>query len=326
MEVYLFGCKDTTLHVARFLHTKGAAVNLVTIDRELAAKNQVAGFLNLLDYPTLFKSTYVAKSYSLTDSQDDKFFQLNRFNVPGFCVGWQRLIPEYVLDRFPLGIHGMHGSARDLPFGKGRSPMNWSIIEGRSFFYTNLFKYQLGVDDGPIVDRAVFSISSADTAETMHFKNVLSMCAIIEKNFGMLMSGNVTYHSQNQIQGDSFYPKRTPEDGIIDWLDSVDNIDRLIRAVSPPFYGAIGYNNSQEVLIYRASIFYTDVEAHPFVQSSSGQVLDKFPNGKFLVRCSNGVLIVHEYSGSTPEVGDFFVQRKSPFERFSRNAYGFFDI
>ena len=76
MEVYLFGCKDTTLHVAKFLNTKGAAVNLVTIDRELAAKNQVAGFLNLLDYPTLFKSIYVAKSYSLTDSQDDKFFSL----------------------------------------------------------------------------------------------------------------------------------------------------------------------------------------------------------------------------------------------------------
>ena len=326
MEVYLFGCKDTTLHVARFLHSKGPDVNLITIDGESAVKNQVAGFLNLLDHRRLFKSVYVAKSYSLRKPEDKEFFQRQHFNVPGFCVGWQRLIPEYVLEKFEFGVHGMHGSARDLPFGKGRSPMNWSIIEGRKFFYTNLFKYQPGVDDGPIVDRAVFSINAADTAETMHYKNVLSMCGIIDKNFEKLINGNVVYRTQNKNHGESFYPKRTPEDGIIDWRDSANSIDRLIRAVSPPFYGAIAFNKNQEILIYRASIFFTDVEDHPFVHSSDGEILDVFPSDKFLVRCSNGVLIVHEYSGPTPDVSDCFKCQESPFKRFSRNEYGSFDV
>lgn len=326
MEVYLFGCKDTTLHVAKFLFSKGADVNLITIDGELAAKNQVAGFLNLLEHSRLFKSVYVAKSYSLTQPQDNKFFQRQNFDAPGFCIGWQRLIPEYVLKKFEFGVHGMHGSARDLPFGKGRSPMNWSIIEGRTFFYTNLFKYQPGVDDGPIVDRSVFSINAADTAETMHYKNVLSMCGIIDKNFDKLISGNVVYQMQNNNQGDSFYPKRTPEDGIIDWRDSADNIDRLIRAVAPPFHGAVAFNKNQEILVYRASIFFTDIEDHPFIESSSGEIVDVFPSNKFLVRCSNGVLIVHEYSGQTPQISDFFSCQPSPFKRFSRNEYGFFDV
>ena len=326
MEVCLFGCKDTTLHVAKFLYSKGADINLITIDDKLSAKNQVAGYLNLLEHRKLFKSVYVAKSYSLKDSEDKKFFESHNFNAPGFCIGWQRLIPEYVLEKFEFGVHGMHGSARDLPFGKGRSPMNWSIIEGRTFFYTNLFKYQPGVDDGPIVDRAVFSINAADTAETMHYKNVLSMCNIIDKNFEKLISGNVFYKSQNNNQGDSFYPKRSPKDGIIDWRDSVDNIDKLIRAVSPPFHGAIAFNKSQETLIYRASIFFTDIEDHPFIESSIGEIVDVFPSNKFLVRCSNGVLIVHEYSGPTPQATDCFLCQESPFTRFSRNEYGFFDV
>ena len=79
-------------------------------------------------------------------------------------------------------------------------------------------------------------------------------------------------------------------------------------------------------MIYRASIFFTDVEDHPFIESSIGEIVDVFPSNKFLVRCSNGVLIVHEYSGPTPQATDCFLCQESPFTRFSRNEYGFFDV
>lgn len=46
--------------------------------------------------------------------------------------------------------------------------MNWSLIEGRKWFHTNLFKFQAGIDDGPIVDTFTFSITDADTGETLH--------------------------------------------------------------------------------------------------------------------------------------------------------------
>ena len=97
---------------------------------------------------------YTSHKYSLK-SEEDFAFSKNNFQI-GFVVGWQRLIPENILDTF-IGVFGMHGSAMKLPKGRGRSPMNWSIIEGRKVFYTNLFKYNSGADDGDVLDTFKFS-------------------------------------------------------------------------------------------------------------------------------------------------------------------------
>ena len=67
--------------------------------------------------------------------------------------------------------------------------------------------------------------------------------------------------------------------------------------MSPPFYGAITKKNKIEIRIFRASIFYTDIEKHQFINSLFGEVVEKFPNGKILVRCSGGVILLHEFDG-----------------------------
>ena len=325
MKIVIFGCKDTTLQVARFLRRNDVEIDLITISSDLALKNDVAGYVDLTGFSEIFRSVYVAKSYNLLSSEDVEFFNVNTDFKIAFCVGWQRLIPKYVLDKIPLGVHGMHGSARDLPYGKGRSPMNWALIEGRKFFSTNLFRYLDGVDNGPIVAKSCFSIKTTDTAETLHYKNALSMCYIIKSNLDVLLSGKANYVSQDTNEGESFYPKRVPADGVIDWRDDIYNIDQLIRAVAPPFYGAVGTLDGRELKIFRASIFYTDIENHPFSDAKFGEVLEVFPSNKFLVRCSGGVLIVHEYDGTHVATGKVFETAESPFVRFKRNVYGFFD-
>ena len=324
MIIYLFGCKDTTLHVARSLMKDGLKINLITISPKVARKNDIAGYENLYRYKGEFNSVRKLNSYSITDKSDIKFFEDNKFKL-AFCVGWQRLIPPNVLKKFSLGVHGMHGSARDLPYGKGRSPMNWSIIEGRKWFSTNLFKYDEGIDSGPIVDTITFSINDTDTAETLHYKNTISMCSIIRNNIDLFIKNKIIYKKQKSNKYGTYFPKRVPEDGAIDWRDDIFNIDRLIRAVSPPFYGAITKKNKIEIRIFRASIFYTDIEKHQFINSLFGEVVEKFPNGKILVRCSGGVILLHEFDGLEVNKGDIFDQTTSPFKKFKRNIYGYFD-
>mgnify|MGYP000200364712 CR=1 FL=1 len=326
MKITLFGCKDTTLHVARFLNDLGVQADLVTISPSIAKTNEVAGYLDLTTYSQYFTSIYVAENYSLKCASDKNYFRNTSDNQLGFCIGWQRLIPDSALRFFSKGVFGMHGSARNLPFGKGRSPMNWAILEGRQWFHTNIFKYQRGVDDGPIVDVYTFSITPFDSAETLHYKNTLAMCHLIQKNLTALLAGTIEVHKQDNRNGESFYPKRTPKDGKIDWHDDIFNIERLIRAVSPPFYGAFTLVNDNELRIYRANVFYTDIEKHPFLGAEFGEVVDIFPSEKFLVRCSGGVLLVHQYDGILPNKGIIFKNQEATLSRFDRNKYGFFDI
>ena len=224
----------------------------------------------------------------------------------------------------------MHGSAKDLPFGRGRSPMNWSLIEGRKWFYTNLFKYSSGIDNGDIVGKECFSIQETDTAETLHYKNLQSFFNIVEKNWDSFVKNQIELSPQKSGKG-SLYPKRTPKDGIIDWGDDIFKIERLIRAVTKPFYGAFSYLDKIELIIFRANIFYTDVESHPFLSNKNGEICDVFPNGKFLIKANGGILIVHAFkivdaSINIIQAGCILKSPEENIQRFMTNKHGYYDL
>ena len=326
MKIQLFGCKDTTLHVAKSIKELGAEIHLVTISPIKGKEQSVAGYCDLTKHEALFNSIYIAKRYDLNSMQDKEYITGNGIDV-GFSIGWQRLIPKEILKSFKCGVFGMHGSAQDLPYGRGRSPMNWSIIEGREWFFTNLFKYQSGVDNGPIVGTDCFSIKQEDTSETLHYKNILSFISLIKSNWEQFEDNCVRTTPQKNGYG-SLYPKRTPDDGIIDWSDNIFNIDRLIKAVSRPFDGAFSYINGKKIFIFRASIFYTDIESHQFKEREFGIVCDIFPNHKFLIRANGGVLIVHDYVTDFKylECNNILISPKQKIKDFARNKYGFYDI
>ncbi len=324
MKITIFGCKDTSLFVSRFLKSKGFKINLITISEEIAKKNEVAGFLNLKKFKNIFEDIYLANSYNLKNLNDLDYLKKNIATNIAFTIGWQRLIPLAILNLFKYGVYGMHGSSRDLPYGRGRSPLNWSIIEGRSLFSTNLFRYKDGVDNGPVVGKNTFSIYDCDDIETLHYKNAISMCNLVYKKIFELTNGSLNLEFQQNEQA-TYYPKREPIDGVIDWRDDIFNIDRLIKAVAPPFNGAFGYFKGKRFKIFRASKFYTDLENHSFLRAQFGEIIDIFPNKKFLVRCSGGVLIIHEYSSIKLKAGEILEKRETPFRKFKRNKYGFFD-
>ena len=74
-SIFLFGCKDTTLHVAKFLNQLNLNINLITIDPATAKKNDVAGYIELSKYEELFKTIYIAESYALTSADDINHFK-----------------------------------------------------------------------------------------------------------------------------------------------------------------------------------------------------------------------------------------------------------
>ena len=209
--IVLFGCKSTSKFILESLLRLNYKVYLVTIDAEKGKSQKVADYLSIENYCIENNiEVYVSNKYSLKSEKDHLFFKQNKFQL-GFVVGWQRLIPEKILDLFTIGIFGTHGSAMNLPIGRGRSPMNWSMIEKRKVFYTNLFKYKSGADDGDVLDTYKFQITDHDTAETMHFKNTLAMMHLIEKNINGLLSGNFKLMDQPSLIP-TYYPKRKESD------------------------------------------------------------------------------------------------------------------
>ena len=121
-KVVLFGVKDTSENIIRFIHETICPVDLiVTIAKSVTEKNQVSGYKGLNHLTEeLGIPVHEAESYFLTDENTQTFFKENEFDI-GISMGWQRLIPKSVLDCFTYGIYGFHGNAGYLPMFVGRT-------------------------------------------------------------------------------------------------------------------------------------------------------------------------------------------------------------
>ncbi|MEM9650558.1 MAG: formyltransferase family protein [Actinomycetota bacterium] len=325
-RIAVFGCKSTTTFLIEAIQARVPVDRVITLSPASAERAQVADYLDCAAYcADRGIDHHVVDDYTLKDPADQELIRGFDLDL-GFVMGWQRLIPAAVLDTFGIGVFGMHGSADDLPIGRGRSPMNWALIEQRPHFFTNLFRYDPGVDSGDVLDTLGFSIQPADTAETMHYKNSLAMKTLIYRNLDALLAGDVTLHKQRDAKP-TYYPKRSPADSQIDFEQDLASIEALVRAVAHPFNGAFTFVDGKRLTIWRAATFETDLVPFGFEDQPWGTIVEVFQTGKFLIKCRGGLLLVHEYEGdATPAVGQRCVPVGLEQGKFERNADGYHDL
>lgn len=220
--------------------------------------------------------------------------------ISAFPWGWQRLIPKSVLDRFAYGIYGFHGNAGYLPFGRGRSPLNWSIILGDTRFNLNLFCYDEKADSPNVFATEMFSITPQDDIRTAQYKNMICSKNLIKKLLAAYKEGNISVRTDSK-DFDSWYNKRTAADGKIDFHGRTREIYNLIRGVAAPFPGAFAYVGEEKVTVWEAQPFDEMID---FSAYAPGEVIDVF-DGHPIVRTVDGSLLIKKYeSAKELQAGD----------------------
>lgn len=315
-KVVVFGVKDTSENIVSFIHEQIMPVDLViTISPEVTKKNQVSGYKGLSYLTDKYGiQVHEADSYFLTDEKTQEFMKNNEFEI-GICMGWQRLIPKSVLDCFKYGIYGFHGNAGYLPFGRGRSPLNWSIILGDTRFNLNLFKYDEKADSPNVFATEMFSITPHDDIRTAQYKNMICSKSLIRKLLLAYSSGMIKIKTESKDY-DSWYVKRTAEDGKIDFKKRTREIYNLIRGVAAPFPGAFAFvnKNGQPMIDAKdkalAENKITIWQAHPFDEIidfsgyAPGEIIDIFDE-KLIIRTVDGSLLIDKYDAAMDiSVGD----------------------
>ena len=290
-KVVVFGVKDTSENIVSFIQENICPVDLViTISQEVTKKNQVAGYRGLSILTDKYGiPVHEADSYFLTDDKTVRLMENNEFDI-GISMGWQRLIPPSVLDKFKYGIYGFHGNCGYLPFGRGRSPLNWSIILGDTRFNLNLFRYDEKADSPNVFATEMFSITPHDDIRTAQYKNMICSKKLIRKLLADYQRGTITIKSESK-DFDSWYEKRTAADGKIDFRMRTREIYNLIRGVAAPFPGAFAYVRGLKLTVWEAHPFD---EMMDFSDYAPGQVIDIF-DGKLIVRTVDGSLLIDRY-------------------------------
>ncbi|NVM52756.1 MAG: hypothetical protein HWN66_03550 [Candidatus Helarchaeota archaeon] len=298
MKIALLGCKGTTLDLLNSIISENAfKVDLVvTLPEKLGKKhnvafykgNEIVKFCNNNSIPL-----HVVKAYNLKEPEDQAFFQDANIDLL-LVIGWERIIPDVILKSLGVFACGMHGSPYGLPKGRGRSPMNWSLITGHNRFITNLYKYDPYIDSGPIIGFQAFEINPFDTISTLHTKNRIVMYQLIKTYLPLIEKNEVVIKPQPPVKP-TFYPKRIPSDSGIDWNQNTLQIYNLIRAVSPPYPPAYCFHNDSKVLIleaypFDASLFHSGIKPGTIVDLSI--VLKEF-----VIKTKEGSIIVKKFEG-----------------------------
>lgn len=302
-KVVVFGVKDTSENIVSFIQEQICPVDLViTISPEVTKKNQVSGYKGLSILTEKYGvPVHEADSYFLTDEKTQAFIRENTFDI-GISMGWQRLIPPSVLDAFRYGIYGFHGNCGYLPFGRGRSPLNWSIILGDTRFNLNLFRYDEKADSPNVFATEMFSITPHDDIRTAQYKNMICSKNLIRRLLKAYEEDAIVIRTQSKDY-DSWYNKRTAADGKIDFHARTRDIYNLIRGVAAPFPGAYAMDGEDKIIVW---------EAHPFDEMidfsayAPGEVIDVFDE-KPVVRTVDGSLLIDRYeseSGRRIAAGD----------------------
>ncbi|MBQ9134508.1 MAG: hypothetical protein IJX66_00275 [Lachnospiraceae bacterium] len=290
-KVVVFGVKDTSENIVSFIQENICPVDLViTISNEVTKKNQISGYKGLAVLTEKYGiPVHEADSYFLTDEKTQKFLSENEFEI-GISMGWQRLIPVSVLDKFKYGIYGFHGNCGYLPFGRGRSPLNWSIILGDTRFNLNMFRYDEKADSPNVFATEMFSITPHDDIRTAQYKNMICSKNLIRKLLKAYEEGNITIRRDSK-DFDSWYEKRTAADGKIDFHARTREIYNLIRGVAAPFPGAFAFVGEEKIIIWEAQPFD---EIMDFSNYAPGEVMDVF-DGHPIVRTVDGSLLIKKY-------------------------------
>lgn len=295
-NICLIGAKDTTIKLASKLIDNGYSIDLIiTVDANTICTDAISGYASPADFANKHGIRLFAVSdYSMRDAASQAFFAKNDFGI-GICMGWQRLIPREVLSRFQSGIFGFHGSCGYLPYGRGRSPLNWSIINGDTRFILNMFQYDEYADSPNVFKSQMFEITPFDTIRTLQYKNLIAACTMSADLLDQHKEGRISIQT-NSRDPDVLYPKRRPEDGQINFLMKTREIYNLIRGVTKPFPGAFCFDSqgSGKVTIWDAIPFDQMMDFSDYTPGEIIAVFDNMP----IVRTIDGSLMIKSYEAS----------------------------
>jgi len=165
-------------------------------------------------------------------------------------IGWSQIARAPVLASARLGTLGMHPTL--LPKGRGRASIPWAILKGLAETGVTLFKLDEGVDSGPIAAQRRIPIDPDETATTLYDKVSQTHAELLWEAWDGLMRGELPLVPQDHAEA-TYWPGRKPEDGRMSFGTSIDEAERLVRALTHPYPGAFIESEGGRVRIWRAN-------------------------------------------------------------------------
>jgi UDP-4-amino-4-deoxy-L-arabinose formyltransferase/UDP-glucuronic acid dehydrogenase (UDP-4-keto-hexauronic acid decarboxylating) len=168
-----------------------------------------------------------------------------------FSLYYRDMLKDSVLSLAKHGAVNLHGSF--LPRYRGRAPVNWQILHGETQGGVTLHYMVKKPDAGDIVAQESIPIGPDDTGVDV-YRKMLPAAERILRGWARSVVGEIPLPNRiKQMESKAtYYGRRRPEDGRIDWNWCAEDVRNLVRAVTKPYPGAFTFAEGKRVLVWRA--------------------------------------------------------------------------
>jgi len=181
------------------------------------------------------------------------------------------------------GALNMHGSL--LPRYRGRAPVHWAILNGETQTGASLHYMLERPDAGALVDQQAVPILPDDDALEVSRRVADAAALLLARALPKLIDGTAGARPLELAKG-SYFGRRRPEDGRIDWRKSAKGIHDLVRAVAPPFPGAFSDVAGLRVFVHKTILDEgapEHPESAPCLYASGGRWFADTADGRRLI-------------------------------------------
>jgi methionyl-tRNA formyltransferase len=167
-----------------------------------------------------------------TNLKDESFLaELKSLNANLQIVVAFRMLPKVVWEMPSLGTFNLHASL--LPNYRGAAPINWAIINGETKTGVTTFFIDDKIDTGAMILNSEITIEPAENAGQLHDRLMQLGSQTVIDTLQVIEKGNVITTIQVDNAEIKTAYKLDKENCKIDWTKSGEQINNLIRGLSP---------------------------------------------------------------------------------------------
>ena len=251
-------------------------------------------------------SKYKIPLYKVSDINDKKAVEIIRKLSPDviFELGWSQIITKEILQIPKKGCIGVHASL--LPKNRGGASLNWALIKGAKKWGVTLYYLDEDIDKGKIIDQESFSITMKDDIKTVHDKSDMASAELLTRNLDAIRNSTVKPTAQDSKKAD-YLPRRSPEDGIIDWNKTSLELYNWVRALTHPFPGAFTLYKNKKLFIWKSSLPDKTEKAKP---GQPGQIASIDREGILVKTKDKSILLKQLQFENSIELGAYDFAKK----------------
>jgi methionyl-tRNA formyltransferase len=188
---------------------------------------------------------------------------------------------------------GLHPTA--LPRFRGRAALSWLILLGIRDSAVTLFELEDDPDSGAILVQQPYRIGATDyLGDVMASVNTATALAVSQM-FQLVEADRLRPVPQASTDA-SCLLRRVPADGLIDFAEPGEHIERLIRAVSKPFPGAYSYYEGRRVTFWRGHQQQLSIATY----GRPGQIINVDDEGVHVLLTSSSELVITDFDIDEP--------------------------